>query len=182
MRLPLVLAAPCLLAACAAPLPERGEFVPFQEVLAETKGQPLECSQFDPRSETCVSFGTTEIRGNRLIGNGVAVLDVAGVMIDAQISAQGELRQGAACIDADSWRIDFPKTERSVVAPEILSVFKAFLEADLGAAQDSCAYYFRTKGPAYLVAYAPPGDDINPADLEEVRFFGEQPNLRPLQR
>ncbi|MEM1372432.1 MAG: hypothetical protein AAGG72_09440, partial [Pseudomonadota bacterium] len=72
--------------------------------------------------------------------------------------------------------------ERSVVAPEVLVVFKAFLEAELGAGQESCAYYFRTNGESFLVGYAAPGGEIDFTDLEEVRFFEAQPKLRPLQR
>ena len=56
-----------VLAACGTALP-KGEAVPIQKVLSDTRGLPYECVNYDAASDSCAGIARRSVRGMHLCG------------------------------------------------------------------------------------------------------------------
>lgn len=161
------------LSACTETVPT-GDFVPFQQVMAETEGRPYECTDHDPVTNSCSSIATNQQVGDQWISEGAAIISNT-----PRIGFRGRVAftetDGVACADMATLEVDFdgdvdPMAEGFMRA--------ALMEEFRGAGRILCSRYYRN-GDGYLVTTTTPaGAPVAGGDTERVSFHAERPTLR----
>lgn len=167
------------LAACEtpAPSPPAGNVLPIKTVLAETKGRPYECSEYDPASDSCEALSRWRIIGNTVEAQTVFALNEGlpariTVVSRHTLSADGRIcglkGQPRIRVESDG----SPEAERAI--EELFTVLIA------GALTEACGSYFRAQ-QGYITEATDRAGQLLPDGRGTSRFFATPKKLRALK-
>lgn len=174
--LPLAALAALALAACET-IPEKGEFVPYRSVLAETRDTPFECSGFEPMSGTCEALGRSTLRGNIVTTDTIMAID-EGLPTTVKIRSRHRLEaDGRTCGVIGEPRVTVTSASGPEANAAIEDLFKVIIG---GVLEDACVSYYRSP-VGYVTEVTGRDGTLVPDGRSHSRFFAEAQPVRPLE-
>ncbi|MFD1344429.1 hypothetical protein [Litorisediminicola beolgyonensis] len=162
------------LAGCATPeMPQKGAFVPFSEVMAETSGKPWECTAYEAATDSCEALSTYELTGDRIDSRGQFVIDTRPSIIAAGAVRFRE-RDGRACGNLGQMRMSFDGLDD----PQAETFIREAVRATFGQMGEICVSYFRAGEDRYVVEARDAAGALIPDGTDVVTFFADKKALR----
>lgn len=174
----LVVTALTALAACAAPLPPKGEFVPIKQVFAENADKPFECVGYQAASDSCEGLGRSEVRGNTIVSSTLFAIDI-GVPVQVRTVTRHPIVNGKSCGLIGRVKVTVEGADSPEGEAAITDMFSAMM-TDL--VSDLCVAYYRSGEGYFVEATTLDGELVEGVtDAGISRFFATQKKLRNLE-
>ena len=165
-----------VLAACAAPMP-RGEAVPIQKVLSDTRGKNYECYNYDAETDTCEVIARRKVRGDRISYSASMLIpgpnfDIIRMNMDADFRIEG----GRYC--GNMANADF-EIEGKLSAGH-RSLIEEVMLAELLTMGEVCGVYYRENGQ-YISVSTDRAGRVHRDGVDVVHFLKRPKKLRLLR-
>ncbi|NNE79605.1 MAG: hypothetical protein HKN18_04955 [Silicimonas sp.] len=162
-----------VLAACGTALP-RGEAVPIQKVLADTRGLNYECVNYDASTDSCEGLARRKVRGDRIYYDASFIFPGPNFdVIRMSMAADFRIEGGRYCGDMSDADI---KIEGKLSAGQ-RSLIEEIMLAEMLSLGEVCGVYYRENGQ-YVSVTTDRAGRVLPDGVESVRFFKRPKQLR----
>ena len=161
--------AAAMLVAGPAAAQDEGQFIPFDQILAQNP--PFECNDYEPISQTCTTIGRSRIEGDRVTSAGRFLID-ASLPQGAEVRFESRLEDGRLCgLENVTAASGLGARADEMIAQSISQMEKAFGRF--------CTGYYDMGDGSYVSLSRTADGTVIPGGRVSVTFHESPPALRP---